>query len=69
MRISVGYLYNLNNILHTYYAAINKGKTVEQDAKAVEISWGAPNYRIDLSRYVYRSSPYCEAIWRRYCYV
>jgi len=21
-----------------------------QDAKAVEISWGAPNYRIDLSR-------------------
>jgi len=21
-----------------------------QDAKAIEISWGAPNYRIDLSR-------------------
>jgi len=24
--------------------------TASQDAKAVEISWGAPNYRIDLSR-------------------
>jgi len=37
-----------------------------QDAKSVDISWGAPNYRIDLSRYL-ASSPHCGNMWRRYC--
>jgi len=38
-----------------------------QDAKAVEIIWGAPKL-VNLSEpLVGRSSPYYEDIWRTYC--
>ena len=39
-----------------------------QDAKPVEISCGAPNYRIDLSRkWAEVRSPNCGDMWRTYC--
>jgi len=37
-----------------------------QDAKPVEMCWGASNSPTDLSR-VGRSSPYCENMWGRHC--
>ena len=37
-----------------------------QEAKAVEISWGDPNYRTDLSRYRPKFTILWD-IWRRYC--
>jgi len=38
----------LQSLAHAHY--LTAVQYCCQDVKAVEISWGAPNYRIDLSR-------------------
>jgi len=47
-----------------YYSAMQQRC---QDAKAVEICWGAPKLPNRSQPLVGQSSPYCKDIWGRYC--